>query len=279
MTTWTRKMVRTLKKDYPTADLNELAEKLGKSVGSIRAKAQVLRVRRAGYKKHHKWKKKELKMIAELYPYKSTVEIAEMLGFTVSMIAGVAERYGMKKSHEFLVKQGKHCAAHPNTLSRRFKKGHPSHNAGRKRSEWMSAENIEKVKETQFKKGHVPWKTKPIGYKSKYSDGYWYIKTEDGMELLHTHVWNQHHGEVPDGHVLIFIDGNHDNCDISNLKMVSKSELMAGVQKRLTKEQRKQMAIKSQEARKERIRKDLLRIRWGLEPVSKLVKGYGGLNR
>lgn len=48
----------------------------------------------------------------------------------------------------------------------------------------------------------------------------WRKLTVDGKAVfLHTHVWEQHHGPVPKGRQLRFIDGDTLNCDISNLQL------------------------------------------------------------
>ena len=36
-------------------------------------------------------------------------------------------------------------------------------------------------------------------------------------------VWEQHHGKIPEGHVIVFLDSNSLNCDISNLECVPNS--------------------------------------------------------
>ena len=41
---------------------------------------------------------------------------------------------------------------------------------------------------------------------------------------LHHVVWEQHHGPIPPGHKLAFRDGDHTNCDISNLELLTNSE-------------------------------------------------------
>lgn len=45
--------------------------------------------------------------------------------------------------------------------------------------------------------------------------------------LLHREVWKQHHGEYPPrGTALIFKDGNRQNCDINNLELITRKQLM-----------------------------------------------------
>lgn len=66
----------------------------------------------------------------------------------------------------------------------------------------------------------------PIGSVTK-AKGYWQIKVADeygkrpsNWMLLHRYNYIKAFGEIPDGMVVIFLDGNKDNCDASNLKAV-----------------------------------------------------------
>lgn len=45
-------------------------------------------------------------------------------------------------------------------------------------------------------------------------------------------VWEQHHGTLPEGYVVIHLDSDKDNDDISNLKAISRRELLQLNQKR-----------------------------------------------
>lgn len=66
----------------------------------------------------------------------------------------------------------------------------------------------------------------PVGTKTK-AKGYWTIKVADeygkrtnNWMLLHHYNYIKAYGEIPKGMVVIFLDGNKDNCDASNLKAV-----------------------------------------------------------
>jgi hypothetical protein len=43
----------------------------------------------------------------------------------------------------------------------------------------------------------------------------------------HVWIWEQINGPVPEGHAVIFIDSNKLNCDINNLMLVTRSELLS----------------------------------------------------
>ena len=44
--------------------------------------------------------------------------------------------------------------------------------------------------------------------------------------FVHRKVWEEHNGPILPGHKIIFLDGNKDNCDISNLAMVDNAEAL-----------------------------------------------------
>ena len=45
------------------------------------------------------------------------------------------------------------------------------------------------------------------------------------MVLKHRKVWEDHHGSIPKGHSIVFLDGDKTNYDISNLACLSKNEI------------------------------------------------------
>lgn len=95
-------------------------------------------------------------------------------------------------------------------------------------------------KSTQFKKGQTPQNYKPVGSERvDNKDGYTLVKVKDegafGDRWRHKHVveWEKHHGKVPNGYTVIFLDGNKENITISNLEMISRAELLRMNQERL----------------------------------------------
>lgn len=69
----------------------------------------------------------------------------------------------------------------------------------------------------------------PIGTITK-AKGYWQIKVADeygkrssNWMLLHRYNYIKAYGEIPDGMVVIFLDGDKDHCDASNLKAIPQS--------------------------------------------------------
>ena len=109
----------------------------------------------------------------------------------------------------------------------RFTAGHIPANKGRE----MSEEVREKVCRTWFRKGHKSINSLPVGTEV-FRDGYVLLKLRDGAKLKqwgrwvlkHRYVWEQAHGPIPEGMLVVFLDGNTRNCELSNLALVSKEE-------------------------------------------------------
>ena len=165
--------------------------------------------------------------IIDLYPNHSTKYIAELLGVTISKVYNTAWGAKVKKSDAYMLTPASGRIIEP-SVANQFKPGHTPHNKGKQ----MDAEIYEKVAPTMFKKGNKPANTKPVGTINVRADSsgrlYQYIKIKDShWELLQRHVWTKANGEIPRGSVVIFLDGNYLNCDISNLQVISRRENMA----------------------------------------------------
>ena len=165
--------------------------------------------------------------IIDLYPHHSSKYIAELLGVTISKVYNTAWTNKVKKSAEYMLTPESGRIIEP-SVANQFKPGHTPHNKGKQ----ISAEIYEKVAPTMFKRGNKPHNTKPNGTINIRADKsgrlYQYIKIKDCQwELLQRYVWTQANGEIPQGSVVIFLDGNYLNCDISNLQVISRRENMA----------------------------------------------------
>jgi len=68
----------------------------------------------------------------------------------------------------------------------------------------------------------------PVGSEIVKSNGYTIVKQpDDSWKFKQIAVWEATHGPVPEGHYIIFGDGDRSNFDLSNLHCVTSSE--AGV--------------------------------------------------
>lgn len=75
----------------------------------------------------------------------------------------------------------------------------------------------------------------------KIRSGYPYIRTEEGFKPKSLVIYEEHYGKLEDGYVIVHLDNNPKNCEISNLVAVKKSQAVwinrhgyAGIDKIIT---------------------------------------------
>lgn len=102
----------------------------------------------------------------------------------------------------------------PSGVVTRFNKGHEPANKGTK--------GISKPNKTSFKKGQVPKNVRPVGSERTDKDGYTLVKISEPNKwaLKHRVEWENVNGKIPPKHALIFLDGNKQNIDLGNLKLI-----------------------------------------------------------
>lgn len=108
-------------------------------------------------------------------------------------------------------------------VSGRFEKGHVNANP---HPVYLNPNSIR----TRFKKGHKPHNQKPVGTITEAYDRYrihkfFKIKIAEPnvWKFLHIFNWENVNGPYDKKkYMLIFLDGNNRNCDISNLRLVRK---------------------------------------------------------
>ena len=106
-----------------------------------------------------------------------------------------------------------------------FAKGHKTWNKGLSPKEYCSPEALARMAKTQFRPGRRTSKWREIGDERITVDGYIEVKVGDPKvwKLKHRYVWEQHHGPIPEGMIIMFKDGDRQNTDIDNLVMVDRA--------------------------------------------------------
>jgi hypothetical protein len=90
--------------------------------------------------------------------------------------------------------------------------------------------------DTRFKKGEIHYYyTVPIGSEITIGRGNIKIKIAqpDVWVYKHKWVWENANGKMPKDKVLIFLDGNKNNCSLSNLELVDRKEELIMARKEL----------------------------------------------
>lgn len=170
-------------------------------------------------KPRQKWLESQEAIVRKYYANATPQEMSALLDnvFDVRQISHKAKKMGIRKSKAYKNRYGL-------DQNGRMKKGHNSWNKGMRGLKMPG-----RACETQFKKGIIPQNYKPVGSTRVSVDGYVEIKIADPRTwvLMHREVWKQHHGEYPPpGTAIVFIDGNKQNCDINNLQLLTRQELM-----------------------------------------------------
>ena len=271
--TWTPHHDNIMRRNYPSGDLSALADRLGVTVTAVKSRAQVLGLHRK-INSHRPWTEWQMAYLRRHYADERSEDIAQKVGHSVRSIWQKAKQMGLAKSHEFFVRYGRQVANTEGSRRNRFTPGMTPANKGRRQTDYMSAESIAASSRTRFKPGNRPHNRREIGTECTHADGYVYLRIESGCVLKHRHVWEQAHGPVPEGYVVAFRDGNRQNCELDNLLLISRADLARRRLASETPEQRRQRTAKSLATRLQTIRRDRLRIHWGLEPLGKLVKRW-----
>ncbi|MFH2082043.1 MAG: HNH endonuclease [Pseudomonadota bacterium] len=162
------------------------------------------------------WTPEEDAELKRLYATEASArEIAVAMGRSKASIKNRVNTQGLKKPNGI-------------TNSGRFLPGQKSWNKGKK-GLVMGGRSAE----TQFKPGQRPHTWQPVGHERINADGYHERKmTDTGVTRhdyvpLHLMLWREHHGEVPDGCVVVFRNKDKDDIRIENLECITRRELMA----------------------------------------------------
>lgn len=134
-----------------------------------------------------------------------------------SQIANAKTRFGVKSG----------------TVGGRFVKGQTPPNKGKKQTDFMTPEGIERTKATRFKKGDVPHNAR-VGYVGRErvgKDGYIQVQVSTGLQdvpnrnfrMKHHVVWEEHNGPIPPHTMIVFADRDKTNFDPENLVAVPRS--------------------------------------------------------
>lgn len=163
----------------------------------------------------HRWTAEQIAFIEEAYRSHSRREVHAM----------VNDRFGLA------VRLSQVVAAIKNRRMQSGRTGHfsgPGWNAGTK--------GLMKPNSGSFQPGRAASEARnylPIGSTRITKDGYLERKITDDPSLVparrwefeHRLIWKEAHGEIPAGHVIVFLDGNPSNLELENLRCVSRGVL------------------------------------------------------
>ena len=185
------------------------------------------------------WRPEQLFMLRWLYPDFKADEVALCIGRSVGSVHRKAVLLEIGKSDAFKASfsSGRIQAANtdPRMVATRFKPGHTTWNKGVKGSVGLH----ENCRKTQFKPGQKPHTTAPVGaYRINVTKGIPRLEQKTNNKPgpnsvrwipVTRLVWEQHHGPVPDKHIVVFADSKQattalEEITIDKLICISRAE-------------------------------------------------------
>lgn len=228
---WQEWQCEYLRENYPHGNTNAIAAHLGFPPQRIRTKANELGVAKAPGAKAKRTGKFTPQMddaLREHYATKTNAEIAEMLGMKRIEVAHRAMTLGLRKTKETKGRTVREIMLRMGPRQGQFQPGIVPWNKG------LKGYSVE-LGRSHYKPGNVPPTHVPVGTerwtatpKSK-PDAPRYLRRKvaepNVWKMVHHIVWEAHNGPIPDGHVVVFIDGDTANIEIENLYCLPRTSL------------------------------------------------------
>lgn len=161
---------------------------------------------------YKKYTKEQIEYLKKITPGRSYKEITEMFNDEFGTTKTLCAIQGVLVRNNIL-----------NGVDATFKKGITPWNKGTK--------GVVKPNKTSFAKGHDRTPRRPAGSERPTRENAIEVKIRDESgnnvwKTKHVHVWEQANGPVPEGHVIMFGDGNPRNNSLDNLICVSRKQLL-----------------------------------------------------
>lgn len=183
----------------------------------------------------HAWTEAERNTLRSLYPHQRTADIAAQLGIALQAVYSQANRMGLRKSAEFhpTDKSGRVFKGGTRGQATQFKPGQKPWNTG------TSYQAGGRCAETQFKPGNLPPTTLPVGaYRIvTHHTGAQQLERKTSTTKGANHkrwtpvarlVWEQAHGPVPPGHIVVFKPGQRtlvlEQITLDRLECITRKE-------------------------------------------------------
>lgn len=169
------------------------------------------------------WTPAEYALLDSRYPHERTDVIAKDLGRALKSVYAMASLRGLHKTAAYLASPDAHRFDGVKGVGSRFAKGLVPWNKGMR---WDSGGRSHA---TRFKPGTVPPNRQEVGALRITSDGVLEIKARDGLrgwEPLSRWTWERERGPIPKGMAVRFRNGDPHDCQIDNLYLVTRADLM-----------------------------------------------------
>ncbi|MEM0953332.1 MAG: HNH endonuclease signature motif containing protein [Pseudomonadota bacterium] len=228
---YTDEMLSFLREEYPRLGMPALVgafnERFGTSksrdaIKSALSNNRIVSGRPVGTRKgqYQLFTQEQADFVAQAWRNHTAAEVARLVNAKFGLSIREGQIRTFVKNHD--MKNGRDT---------RFKPGHVPANKGRKGYS-PGGRSVE----TQFKRGHRPANTKDGFFHERIcsKNGYILIKVPEinpytgtfgWYRAKHRWIWEAEVGPIPDGHAVVFLDGDQTNCDIENLRCVPRGVL------------------------------------------------------
>lgn len=161
-----------------------------------------------------RWTEKQAEYLKKIAPNRSNEEVTDMMNskFGTKRTIGAIKNYKVRLEIRSGLRPG-------------FEKGMIPWNKGSK--------GLMKANKTSFREGDKPHNWRPVGDERVDDNGYVLVKIsderfggKDNWRMKHRLVWEKENGPIPEGHSVIFGDGDKRNFDIDNLICITKGQLV-----------------------------------------------------
>lgn len=222
--TWTIAEEQYLKEHYATiSNPRDLLLHIPKTYKAIKTKAKKLGLKRAVVTPSQNTDTPE--MLAYIRTHYLSTSISRMavdLSKSETYVKAALKRHKLVQPRK-LIEQFK--------LDSQIKKGNIPQNKGRKQTEYMTAEAIQRTLATRFRKGQKSPCEEYDGALSfrmdKTGRPYVYIRlAKSKWVLFQVYVWECTHGPVPKGYCVSFKNGESMDCRPGNLELITRKENM-----------------------------------------------------
>jgi hypothetical protein len=160
-------------------------------------------------KVNHYWTTKQLERFQELYREHSLTVCRDKLNEEFQLNLSINQLKAATSNHN--IRSGRTGC---------FPKGSTPWNKG-KRFDCPGS------RATRFKKGNRPQTYLPVGSEVVRTDGYLAVKVADPNKwrLKHRLIWEETHGPIPRGYVLLFLNQDKTDVRLENLVLIKRSRL------------------------------------------------------
>lgn len=207
---YTDEMIEWLAKHHNTVKLEDLVKMFNETFNTDYTKSAI-------------WHKIDR---AKNIKYNRTREYVPRLNWTKELVTYLKENYDHYSYNDLSNIMNKKFNIKTTTSSIE----HKVYRLGLKKSEKGIAKSRDNktISKFWFKKGHIPWHKKQLGYERVQPGGWTWVKVAepDVFEAKHRVVWEKANGPIPKDKCIIFLDGNRGNFNLDNLKLINRSELV-----------------------------------------------------